>query len=234
MQIESLEARRLFDVTVTEGYPGYYEIHGGEGDDVINVALNMAAESMTVNGETYEYVGYVVAYGYGGNDQISITSVDGPGLIAAAIAAGEGHDTITLAVDGGIWAGPGNDQLYLLDSFRGEAYGEEGNDYMHIAGMTTDAEIRGGDGHDYIDCSANQYGVVVYGGYGNDTIIGSERADQLYGDEGNDYLDGRGGNDMFYARGGGHDMIYGGDGDDIAYLDLDGDAAQDIEQFYYV
>jgi Ca2+-binding RTX toxin-like protein len=234
MNLESLEPRRLFDVTVTEGYPGFFEIHGDGGDDAINVAINMAEESLTVNGQTYQSVVYVVAYGEGGDDWISITSVDGVGSIGGAVDAGVGNDRILLAVDGGVWAGPGNDEIYLLDSFRGEAYGEAGNDYLHIAGLTTDAEIQGGAGADFIDCSENQYGVVVGGGSGDDTIYGSELADQLYGEEGNDYVNGMGGNDMIYVPGGGEDVVNGGDGDDIASIDANGDFADGFEQVYYV
>ena len=232
MRFESLEARRLFDVNVIEGYPGFYEIHGGAGDDVIVADINMAEESMTVDGTLYEGVVYVVAYGYGGDDYISITSVDGPGLVGARVAAGEGHDQVTLAVDGGLWAGDGNDQLYLLNSFRGEVYGDAGDDYMNISGACADAEIRGGDGHDYIDCSGNYYGVVVFGGNGNDTIHGSALADQLHGDNGSDVLDGGGGDDMFYSVGGGVDQINGGDGNDVAYIDYNHDDASGVEQVY--
>jgi Ca2+-binding RTX toxin-like protein len=232
MKLESLEARRLFDVNVIEGYPGFYEIHGSDGDDVIVAEINMAEESMTVDGTVYAGVAYVVAYAYGGDDYVSITSADGSGWIGASVDAGDGNDRVTLAVDGGVWAGEGNDQLYLLDSFRGEVYGQAGNDYMHVSGGCADAEIRGGDGHDYIDCSANFYGVVVFGGNGNDTIHGSALADQLHGENGNDVLDGGGGDDMFYAVGGGVDQLIGGDGNDVAYIDYNHDDAAGIEQVY--
>ena len=234
MNLESLESRRLFDVSVSEGYPGFIEIHGDSGNDVIQATINMAEESLTVNGQTYESVVYVVAYGGSGDDWISITSVDGSGSIGAAVDAGTGSDTITLSVDGGVWAGPGDDAIYLLDSFRGEAYGQQGNDYMHIAGLTTDAEIQGGPGHDFIDCRENQYGVVVRGGSGDDTIYGSQLADQLYGEEGDDYVDGMDGNDMIYVQSGDTDYITGGGGDDIAYVDANGDYAENVEQVYYV
>ena len=232
MNLESLESRRLFDVTVTEGYPGFYEIHGTDEDDSIVVSINMAEESLTVNGTTYQSAGYAVVYGNAGNDAITVTSADGLGVIGASVMAGEGHDTVVLGVDGGIWAGQGNDDIYLLDSFRGEAYGEAGNDSMYISGLTTDAQVSGGDGHDFIDCSSNQYGVVVYGGMGNDTIIGSEYSDELYGEEGNDVIDAGGGNDMIYAQGGGSDQINGGNGNDIAYID--GHDSADVEQIYLI
>ena len=233
MTIESLEARRLFTVTVTEGYPGFYEIHGTAGGDNVDASIDMAAETLTVNGQTYQDVSYVVAYGYGGNDHITIMAANGPGNIAAAVSAGDGNDFIMLNVDGGVWAGGGNDQLYLLHSFRGEAYGEDGNDFISISGITPDAEIRGGNGNDYIECNTSYYGVVVFGGEGNDTILGSEYDDQIYGEGGDDYLDGGGGNDMFYAVGYGADFVSGGEGADVAYLD-DSDGHVDVEQIYYL
>jgi Ca2+-binding RTX toxin-like protein len=232
MNLESLEARRLFSVTVYEGYPGFYEIHGDDADNYIEASLNMAEATMTVGGQTYSGVQYVVAYGYGGNDSLIITSADGAGLIAASIVAGDGSDIIMLGIDGAVWAGAGNDELYLMDSFRGQAYGESGNDYMNISGATVDADIEGGSGADFIDCSGNASRVVVRGGSGDDTIIGSEFGDELHGDEGNDSLDGGGGDDMFYSYGGGLDIINGGNGYDIAYVD-DRDAV-DVEQFYVI
>jgi len=240
MKLEALESRRMFDatfdttdVTVTEGYPGFYEIRGTEGDDSIDASINMAEQTLKVNGRTYSSVSYIVAYGFGGNDRIMITPIDGAGIIGASVVAGDGNDTVFLGVDGAIWAGQGNDDIYLLDSFRGEAYGEAGNDFIQVSGLTSDAAIMGGDGHDYIDCASNQNGCVVYGGSGNDTIMGSEFGDELYGDDGRDILYGNGGNDMIYAQGGGADEVYGGDGDDIAYIDAEHDVAE-AEQVYLV
>jgi hypothetical protein len=170
MNFESLEARRLFDaaafdaaaadgtgddatvsqIKVTEGYPGFYEIRGTAGNDAITVQVNMADATMKVNGETFANVAYIVAYGEAGNDQISITSVDGSGMVGASVAAGDGNDSVTLGLDGGVWGGGGSDAIYLMDSFRGEAYGEAGNDYISVSGACQDAQIRGGDGDDIV------------------------------------------------------------------------------------
>jgi Ca2+-binding RTX toxin-like protein len=231
MNLEPLEARRLFAVNVVQGYPGFYEIHGTDESDTIDAAINMAEKTVTVNGTTYEGASYVVAYGYGGSDVILVTTVDGAGIIGASVSAGDGNDQIMLGVDGGVWAGDGNDEIYLMDSFRGAAYGEAGNDYIHVSGLTTDARINGGDGNDFIDCAGNQYGLVLEGGAGNDTIIGTDLPDQLYGDDGNDILEGAGGNDMLYARGGDADIVNGGEGEDIAYVDYDD--SPDAEQVYW-
>lgn len=234
MNLEPLEARSLFSVTVTEGYPGFYEIHGDDDANVIQASINMAEQTLDVDGQTYTEVQYVVAYGYAGDDFIMIASVDGAGVVGASIVSGPGDDLALLGVDGALFAGQGNDRAYLFDSFRGEAYGEDGNDYMDISAGCVDAMVHGGDGDDYIDCAANFYGIVAFGGVGNDTIYGSPHDDQIFGGDGNDVIDAGEGSDTVYGAGGGWDDVYGGDGYDIAYVD-DGDAVgSDIESVYYV
>ena len=233
MNLEPLEARSLFNVTVTEGYPGFYEIHGTNGDDVIIAQINMAEQTLDVDGQTYTDVQYVVAYGYAGEDFITIASLDGAGIIGAGIVAGPGDDLALLGVDGALFAGPGNDRIYLFDSFRGQAYGESGNDFVDISSACVDAEVYGGEGHDYIDCAANFYGVVAFGGTGNDTIYGSAHDDQLFGGDGQDVIDAGAGADTVYGSGGDWDDVYGGDGYDIAYVDHSDSVGSDIESVYY-
>ena len=65
--------------------------------------------------------------------------------------------------------------------------------------------------------------IVVYGGLGDDFIIGGQSADEIYGDEGDDYIVGYQGNDNI--RGGsGDDYLSGREGDDLLY----GDAGNDV------
>jgi hypothetical protein len=52
MPFESLERRRLFSVTVTETFPGYYEIVGDASDDAIAVSVDQAGESLSLGGST--------------------------------------------------------------------------------------------------------------------------------------------------------------------------------------
>jgi Ca2+-binding RTX toxin-like protein len=217
MTIESLESRRHLSVSVTEMYPGFYEVQGDGQADSINISVSMEAESFTLDDTTYSGVSYVYVHGNGGDDNISVSSADGAGNIGASITGDDGNDSITLNFDGGVWAGAGNDVLYLSDSFRGVAHGDAGNDDIYISGACFDAEIVGDVGNDLIDCSANYYRVVVRGGTGNDTIYGSALDDQIYGDGGNDFLHGGGGNDSFYATDGHGGLIEGGDGYDIIY-----------------
>jgi Ca2+-binding RTX toxin-like protein len=195
MHLEPLENRTLLSVTVSEAYPGVYELHGDENADTIEVSISMSDETMTFEGNTYEGVAYIFVHGYGGDDTITVHSQDGPGAIGASISSGYGNDTVVLNFDGAVWAGAGNDSIRLTDSFRGEAYGDLGNDTITIAGACVDAAISGGDGNDFIDCSGNLTGVIVSGGAGNDTIYGSAFDDQLFGDDGIDKLIGGGGRD---------------------------------------
>src|SRR5215203_2636560 len=53
----------------------------------------------------------------------------------------------------------------------------------------------------------------LFGGAGNDTLIGGSGADMLFGQSGNDTLLGKGGNDLLFG-GDGNDTLTAGDGDD--------------------
>src|SRR5438094_6810092 len=91
---ESLERRRLLSVTVTEDYPGVFEVNGDGSDDTINLSVSQANATFTVDDATYTDVTYIFVSGNGGNDTISVTSTDGPGSIAASIVTGDGNDDI--------------------------------------------------------------------------------------------------------------------------------------------
>ena len=56
-------------------------------------------------------------------------------------------------------------------------------------------------------------GALLFGGAGNDTVLGGSGTDQLFGQSGNDALLGRGGTDLLFG-GDGNDTLTGGDGDD--------------------
>jgi Ca2+-binding RTX toxin-like protein len=83
------------------------------------------------------------------------------------------------------------------------------------------AEIRvfGFDGNDQLILSETTGalpGAVLFGGAGNDTLIGGSGADQLFGEAGNDTLLGKGGIDLLFG-GTDNDTLTGGDGDDQAF-----------------
>ena len=64
---------------------------------------------------------------------------------------------------------------------------------------------------------------MVFGGAGNDDVLGGEGNDMLYGDAGSDRIFGDGGDDLINA-GAGNDTAYGGGGDDMFVAEAgDGD-----------
>ncbi|HQR07207.1 MAG TPA: C2 family cysteine protease [Gemmatales bacterium] len=88
-----------------------------------------------------------------------------------------------------------------------------------VRGIVVDAK----GGNDYIDIRSVKVGATVYGGDGNDMIVGTLAADSLFGGygndriwgmDGNDYLYGEAGNDILFA-GNGNDAMFGGDGNDF-------------------
>lgn len=96
----------------------------------------------------------------------------------------------------------------------------EGNDIVDMSG-TVDANIFGGDGDDYL--IGSPLADFIDGGRGNDTLIALAGADVLYGGEGDDILDGDAGADQMFGGDGsdtflwdpgdGSDLIEGGAGD---------------------
>jgi Ca2+-binding RTX toxin-like protein len=217
MLIETMERRRLFAVTVTQDYPGYYEINGDDSGNTIAVTVSQNDDTFTLDGTTYTDVAFILVNSGNGNDAVSLISVDGSGMIGAAVNGQGGDDSITVNFDAAVSGGDGNDSIYLSDSYRGEAHGGAGDDKIYISGDCVDAVIMGDDGNDLIDCSNNNCGVTVHGGEGDDTIYGSAYCDTIYGDGGTNQLIGNGGNDTFYTRDGYGDSVDGGDGTNMLY-----------------
>jgi Tol biopolymer transport system component len=160
-------------------------------------------------------------FGRAGND-----TLDG-GFNDDTLYGGPGDDRL----DGGfendkLFGGDGNDDL---DGGRGddELHGGRGNDTLnggsdsptsdhdrlfggpdddHIISNSGNNVSYGGDGNDLIDSSLGIFGSIgtVYGGPGNDTILGAEGSERLFGGPGDDFIRGQEGNDD----------IFGGDGND--------------------
>jgi Ca2+-binding RTX toxin-like protein len=218
--VEALEDRRHWSVTVSQGWTGYFTIQGTPADDTINVSVNRAAATMTVEGTTYTGVQYINVIAGDGADTVQVSGT-GSGSVACSIDGGAGNDTISLNFDGGIWGGSGDDTVTLSDAFRGYVQGDDGADFITVLGNCVNAEIHGGDGPDGIDASGNHYGVVADGGTGNDVVIGSQYDDELYGGAGTDYVDAQGGNDIIYVQDSGfNDYVWGGSGYDTMYGDV--------------
>jgi len=233
MVVQPLERRRLYSVTVVQGYPGYYEVYGTEGADVISVAVSAADSSFMLDGVRYDGVESVSVFASSGDDTVSVV-VDGPSNIGASVDAGSGDDVVSVTGGGAIWGGGGNDTLRLVDSYRGEIYGGGGDDRLSVGGESADAVLEGDQGNDFVDASADNYAAVLGGGQGDDTVLGSSYDDQIYGDGGSDLLIGNAGNDTFYAADLEHDRIVGGAGIDVAYADMSEYGVWGVEYVFYV
>lgn len=87
-----------------------------------------------------------------------------------------------------------------------------GNDIVWVSQrITVKATLRGGQGND-----------VLYGGGGDDLLLGEEGNDTLYGFAGDDRLEGGDGRDFLFG-GLGDDHLLGGDGVDYLYGELGAD-----------
>ncbi len=231
-EFEILESRRFKSVTVSEGYPGFYEVDGDDSNDTIAISVSQQDHTFSLNGNTYTDVGYIEVHGGGGDDNISVIAVDGEGDIGAAVSGDDGNDTIALNFDGGVWGNGGNDILHLTNSFYGVADGGDGNDQIFLAGACVSADVHGGAGDDLIDGSASDCGLTIHGEDGNDTIIGSNYDDQLFGDAGTDSLVGSDGNDTLYSKDGSGDYVDGGNDSDILYANGGESSVNNVEQTF--
>jgi hypothetical protein len=83
--------------------------------------------------------------------------------------------------------------------------------------------VNGYAGNDYIDMRTVRVPATIYGGDGNDVIVGTKAADSIFagwgndrvwGMEGNDSMSGEWGNDILFGNAG-YDYLYGNDGNDF-------------------
>ena len=82
---------------------------------------------------------------------------------------------------------------------------QDGSRYDSIPGdgtITGNAIVFDHSGHDVIDASASAPGITVFGGAGDDTIIGSQAGDHLAGGSGDDTISGQAGVDHIYGDSG--------------------------------
>lgn len=159
---------------------------------------------------TGTYNNYVL--GGAGNDVISLSGDN-------IVESGDGNDTITILRGDWVLAGAGADNIHSRSGdARTNIWGEAGND--HIVVDSSQGMIDGGNGDDYL-----AGGLSIYGGDGDDTILGTGAANNLYGGEGNDYISGGSGADHIEA-GSGDNTVFGG-GDDDYILAGDGNNVLD-------
>lgn len=159
---------------------------GGAGTERFNINDLMPMD-FDVNG-----VASLSVNGNGGNDKLTVTSLDAAFTGAIALNGGAGNDSLT--------GGSGNDTLN----------GDEGNDVLK--GMAGNDRLFGGNGNDNLDGGTGND--TLLGESGNDTLTGGDGNDGLSGGTGNDRLHGGNGNDTLMGDAG-KDTLLGGNGADI-------------------
>ena len=170
---------------------GFENIYGGKGNDIL---IGDALANIIAGSGGKDYV-----IGGAGND---------------TLMGGAGDDRI----DGG----DGNDSLVATDPGDDTYYGGAGTDTIDYSGATTDLQIgyvypymtvTGAQGNDKIFSYLTDFVEVFAFGSGNDKFSGQSNAETVYGGLGNDLLLGQGGNDYLDA-GDGNDTLRGGSGND--------------------
>ena len=205
---ESLETRRMMSVTVSQ-QGNWMWIDGSSGRDQITVedvgstGLRVLDNGVSV-GVKYG-VDNVILKTFGDNDRVYIKS--GKTYVTFQIDLGSGND----------WIEPGYGHHYIT--------GGSGNDNVSYANFTMDMFITNKDsmwtgyrtstGVTHEDKIGDDV-EGLFGGSGNDVLIGNNNANQLYGGAGNDIMFGNGGAD-YLSGGDGNDSMWGHDGNDILH-----------------
>ena len=191
----------------TGGYSSYGELAGGDdhfiggdGNDLLEVFaadLRASEVSFYLFTDTLEEIE--------GDGDLLIGVVPGGGSFAQALLSVTSVETVIFQ------AGTANTEVVIGDDLGGTGVGLIG--------------FYGGDGDDLFDGGDRGYGnfrVIAYGGYGDDSLVGSGGDDQLDGGQGNDRL--------VSTLGRGNDVLQGGAGNDLA--DISASEANDLVSIF--
>jgi cyclophilin family peptidyl-prolyl cis-trans isomerase len=122
----------------------------------------------------------------------------------------------------------GNDLLRVAGGTKGTVKAYAGNKSLGAFAASGGIYIYAGDGNDHVEIDSHlNKPAFVFGGKGNDTLLGGPADDILVGGNGNDVILGNAGRDLLIG-GNGADVLLGGPGQDILVADataLDEDLA---------
>lgn len=212
-------------------FSGSVTLHGGGGNDtLIGGAFADELQGHGGNDSLLGLGGNDTLFGSEGNDVLR----GGGG--SDSLVGNEGNDSLygqgaVDTLDGGSGVDlldGGTSGLFLADQIDGSVT-MTNTGYLTAGGDRAIAEtfggitLSGGDGNDNIDINGfTACRVTVYGGNGDDSVLGGAGVDLIYGGSGNDVLLGGGGADIIYGQdgndtvngGGASDILSGGFGDD--------------------
>ncbi|HSG90608.1 MAG TPA: hypothetical protein VLA56_15440 [Pseudomonadales bacterium] len=140
-----------------------------------------------------------------GNDGLyEIAALDGAGLqlVDAALVAETGPLEFAVTGDAIVVTGGGGVDSPLVIFGDTSQDGSRYDSLPVLGEQTGNALFFATHGNDVIDASASAGSVTVYGGRGDDVIIGSQAGDHLAGGSGDDLIRGQGGADNLYGDGG--------------------------------
>lgn len=200
-------ADRLF------GRNGNDYLDGGSGSDLLNGGNgNDTLHGWTGNDVLYGEAGNDDLFGEAGNDRLHGGAGDDTlfGYAGKDKLYGDAgsdrlwgdQDDSNVSADV-IMGGTGDDWVFYdyMKSIRVDLDGQSGDDGRPGEGDTVGSDVEN-----------------LYGGFGNDVLIGNASSNYIHGGPGNDTIRGLGGNDTLYGSSG-KDKLYGGAGDDV----LEGD-----------
>lgn len=148
------------------------------------------------------------------------TEIGGQSEIEINFDLGGGSDTVKVNLT--------EFQDTLVFSTGGMDVRNDGDQDITTAGVET-LRVYGLGSGDTIDGSAYQWGkLYLYGGGGDDTLVGSPAGDYLYGQDDGDGLMGGPGNDKLFG-GAGNDGYFGDEGNDALWADASSDGS---DEFY--
>lgn len=175
---------------------------GGDGDDTLGSNQSPRKGSPAI--------GYL--FGGRGRDTFVVTYDPKQKLFNAVILDLAAEDTLAVSVDGEVNQAQFNRIVTAIKRFN-----QQGAQLQIIVNVK--GRLFNGSEYDDQIFSANDYGMIIRGGKGNDYIVGGDGLkDTLYGGDGDDTI---------YGLGGG-DVLYGGTGADT-FLLKKGDRIADLE-----
>jgi Ca2+-binding RTX toxin-like protein len=221
---------------------------GGNGDDTLTFNWNVVANG----GDAQLWGNHGILEGGAGSDSLFAYLSEGTSGNVITLLGGDGNDTIQTLDWGinnerVLSGGAGNDTIiddigFSTAQFEGafadytlKALGPnwisvtdnrdgspDGADQLYQVDQLSfsDGSVLVADLHLPIEGTAGND--TIFGGQGDDYIVGYAGNDTLWGSNGNDTLDGGAGNDLLVGQNG-HDTLFGGDGNDQVIGNAGGD-----------
>src|SRR5262249_11370876 len=136
-------------------------------DNAGHILVNGGAVPVVGGSPTVDHTALIVAFGLGGNDQISLDEANGPPK-APELFGGDGNDTLTGGSgDDLLFGGTGNDTLFGKGG-NDMLFGGDGNDTL--TGGTGDDQVFGQGGNDRMIWNPGEGSDLNEGGDGIDTV----------------------------------------------------------------